>query len=159
MNSLGKLKQIYQKNSLIHLPVYRLTRSKSYTETLSFLKESERWPKEKMDEWSLNQIQRIVDYAITHVTYYRDVYRSVGLESGHDIVRLSDFEKLPTISKSIIKENFEAFCSDEPELKRRNFCTSGTSMPFSFYLDESYVGREQAYFDYYWSTRGGVQRR
>ena len=155
MNKSGNLKQLYQKNSVIHLPVYNITRSKSYYNTLALIKNSRQWSKEETDKWIINSIKEIVNYAIENVPYYKDLYKTIGLVSGNDIKSFSDFEKLPTVSKEIIKDNYEAFYSSDKSLSRKEFCTSGTSMPFRFFLDKEYVGREQAFFDYYWNTRGG----
>ena len=155
MSKLGNLKKIYQNNRLIHLPLYRITRSKSYYETMTFLHETENWSKKKMDNWVLSQLRSIVDYAVKNDPYYRTIYGMIGLKSGKDIVTYSDFENLPTVSKSTIKEHFSDFISEEFGLKYKEYCTSGTQLPFSFLLDRCYVGREQAYFDYYWKKMGG----
>lgn len=148
------LRDVYLKNSLVHFPLYELTRGKGYGETLRFLREAEGWTKEMLNDWELAKLQDIVQYAIGHVPYYRNLYRNIGLTCGKDIDSFDAFRHLPTITKKDIKDNFDEFISDDPHLQRREFCTSGTSMPFSFFLDDCFNGREQAYFSYYWEKTG-----
>jgi phenylacetate-CoA ligase len=80
----------------------------------------------------LEKIQALLAWAWARAPFYRKRWQAVGLEPG-DIRSLSDFARVPTISKADLREDQAAnppfgsyLCVERPELQRIHG-TSGTS--------------------------------
>lgn len=88
-----------------------------------------------------SKLQRVVEYAYRHVPYYRRTFQLAGFEP-EDLRRdPSSFAKLPTLSKDIIRENWQDMMTTEP--KRREslteHATSGsTGHPLVFMEDSDF---------------------
>lgn len=155
MSLTRKLLTAYRTNSFFTLPLFRITRPRTFYQTLKFLKETENWTYEEMFSWQLKKIIEIVNYAYEHVPYYRKEYSRAGFLPG-DIKTISDFEKLPCVGKDSIKRDLKSFISDEADRIPYVVSHTGgsTDKPMEFYLDKYMDPRENAFFDYYWGKFG-----
>jgi len=93
----------------------------------------------------IKNLNKIVNYAQLNIPFYQDLYGKELIE----IKNLSDFEKLPIISKSQVrqysKQSNGAFLLN----------TGGTSgKPLSFYVDKNVWAREWAHMHYIWNFVG-----
>lgn len=150
-----KLIEMYKKNELINLPLYKLSRSKEFWHTYNFLKETETWNEQQIKEWQLNQLKSIVDYAYSNVPFYKTVYEKIGYEIG-GIKTFDDFEKLPFITKEDIKNHTEDFISKEIDSIPHiwNTTSGSTDKPLKFIIDKELNVKEEAYYYYYWEKYG-----
>jgi phenylacetate-CoA ligase len=116
--------------------------NKHYVEWIRFLRESEGWSKEQIEEYQLAELKRIVTYAYENTKAYRALYDSVGI-TPEAIQTVEDFRKLPFVEKETIRDNLEAFSTDVPG---RYYHTTGgsTGVPLGFYRDPVSWGRELA---------------
>lgn len=96
-----------------------------------FLRQSEQWSEQQMLDFRCEKLRAIVNIAVEHVPYYRNL----GLK--YDSIRsFDDLRKLPIISKQVIRSRGLAdFVSDYyPESCRLSMRSSGsTGEPFSYY--------------------------
>ncbi|MDH5770421.1 MAG: phenylacetate--CoA ligase family protein [Candidatus Bathyarchaeota archaeon] len=117
-------------------------RNKHYCEWIEFLKSTENWDEEKIAEYQLSEIKRIVNYAYENTIGYRKLYDSYGIKPSA-IKTIEEFQKLPLITKETIRDNFEAF---SVKMKGRKYITTGgsTGTPFGFYRDKIAFARELA---------------
>src|SRR3989338_10325616 len=77
--------------------------------------------------WKIKKLRSLVDWAFTTSPYYAELYRRVGYEVGA-IHSLSDFEKLPTISKDDVINNFPAgITSSKVDLEKCRWMSSSGS--------------------------------
>jgi phenylacetate-CoA ligase len=94
--------------------------------------------REELQTLQFGKLQRLVDYAYQHVPFYRRSFDRVGFQPG-DLKRdPTCFEKLPIVTKQLMRENPEEFFSDDPKLRNslRPHHTSGsTGEPFTFWED------------------------
>lgn len=113
-----------------------------YSNWLQFLRESENWSKEQVEEYQLNKRKRIVKHAYENTEAYRALYDSAGI-IPEAIQTVEDFRKLPFVEKEMIRDNLEAFSADVPG---RYYHTTGgsTGIPLGFYRDPVSWGKELA---------------
>lgn len=96
----------------------------------------------------LKKIQEIVEYAYFNVPYYKELFDKNGI--SYKINSFEEFEKIPYLTKDIIRNNLDKLKSKE-KIKSIRVTTGGTTgMPMEFYLDKKITINEVAFVDYYW---------
>lgn len=65
----------------------------------------EGWSAERMQDWQLVRIRRLVEHAYRRVPLYRDKYSAIGFLPG-DLHSWDDFRRLPTVTKAELVEGF-----------------------------------------------------
>jgi phenylacetate-CoA ligase len=117
-------------------------RNKYYCEWIRFLRASENWSKEQIEEYQLNEIKRIVRYAYENTNGYRRLYDDSGI-TPDSIKTVEDFRELPFVTKEMIRDNLEDFSVNT---RGRKYVTTGgsTGIPFGFYLDRIAFAKELA---------------
>ncbi len=119
-------------------------RNPSLAEHYAFLKESEKWPREKLRQYQWEKLKETLDYAYRHSAYYRRKWDEAGIRP--EMIRTAeDVKKIPVITKEeLIKFNDEIH-SDEHFPKQFFSITSGTTgQSLSFWKDENADSRNRA---------------
>jgi len=78
---------------------------------------------EKILENADKQLKNIVDYANTYVPYYNTLFAEYGI-SPESIESIEDLQRIPILTKDIIKKNFEEFTPKN--IKSLRFITNTT---------------------------------
>lgn len=145
----------YRLKDFFKSPIFAIRRKPLYYKYWDFVRNAFKWQPEQINEWQWAQVKKIVEYAYFHVPYYHEIYQNVGFEPG-DLKSWSDFEGLPSVSKSDIKENLENFYSDERrKISYRDDYTGGsTGQAMHFLIDDDLYYREDAVYRYYWASTG-----
>lgn len=101
------------------------------------------WKKIERDEiyykeWLISHLKKICLYANNHVPYYRELFDKCGF-IPEKMDSLDYFQRIPILTKEIVRNNFETLQSDEIKKLRPRMCeTSGsTGKPLHFYLDKN----------------------
>lgn len=107
-----------------------------FRETHALLQESQWWSREKLEEYQMRQLEKLLAHAYENVPYYRRVFDERGLKPK-DIQKLDDLRKLPYLTKDIIRENLkDLMARNYPKSKFRYATTGGSSaIPLGFYLE------------------------
>ncbi len=150
------LKKLYRENPYIFIPIYKFHHSKERRKYLRFLDQSERWSEDQMCVWQFKKIKETVEYAYSHVEFYRNKYKAVGYENG-DLKDWKDYYSLPCVSKTEIKNNPDLFLSDEYRTSgkyRVSYTSGSTDKPLKFYMPFEAQFKEEAFFEYYWAKYG-----
>ena len=106
-------------------------------------------PLEEKRKIQLKKIQEIVEYAYFNVPYYKELLDKNNI--SYKINSFEEFEKIPYLTKDIIRNNLDKLKSKE-KIKNIKVTTGGTTgMPMEFYLDKKVVINELAFVDYYWN--------
>lgn len=106
-------------------------------------------PLEEKRKIQLKKIQEIVEYAYFNVPYYKELLDKNNI--SYKINSFEEFEKIPYLTKDIIRNNLDKLKSKE-KIKNIKVMTGGTTgMPMEFYLDKKVVINELAFVDYYWN--------
>ncbi len=116
-----------------------------YRDALSLLKESETWDEKTLEAYQEKRLQILVNHCYVNVPYYREVFQQNGL-TPDDIRTVNDLQKLPFLTKKIIKKRKkDLIASNISFLNRERVFTSGsTGAPLDFYMDPTTRPMERA---------------
>lgn len=83
------------------------------------------------------QLQKMISFAYTYVPYYHNLFNSLKL-SPQDIKSIKDLEKLPILTKDIIKKKWDEFQpTNLSKINYYDWSTGGsTGSPFRFRLEK-----------------------
>jgi len=133
----------------------------------NFLKESERWSKEKLRKYQEKQLQKFLEQTVKHVPFYSKINISSedpfkNLEKFPIVQKETihgDLEKFPVMEKEIMQRDINKFLADNIPKKNTYYVTTGgttnrTGSYFGFNLDNSAYGKEWAFVMMAWRRVG-----
>lgn len=84
-----------------------------------------------------SQLRRIIDYAYSNIPYYHRVFKDLNI-TPEDVKGISDLEKLPILTKEIIKQNWDQFKPlNINKIKYYEWATGGsTGTPLRYRVDK-----------------------
>jgi len=111
---------------------------RSFYSTYKRLVENQWKSYEELKEEQEKQLREMVNFAYAKVPYYHKLFDSLKLRLD-DIAKIDDLEKLPVLTKDIIKRNWEDFKPvNLNKMKYYKRATGGsTGMPFKYRLSKS----------------------
>jgi len=121
-----------------------------------FLQQSQWWTKEKLEEYQMGQIGKLLNHAYETVPYYTRVFNERGLKPK-DIESFEDLKKLPYLTKDIIRENLEDLISTNYKKSKLKMITTGgtTGRHMNFYIEpRTDKAVEWAYISNLWNRVG-----
>lgn len=97
---------------------------------------SQYWPVERFRELQWKLLSRILDHCFTHVAYYRNLIKDLGLKRS-DFRSLEDLSLLPILEKDVVIQNHEDFKPDNfDKYHAQEVRSSGTTgTPIVLYWD------------------------
>jgi phenylacetate-CoA ligase len=120
-----------------------------------FAKEADKWDAEQVLDYQLAQLRRVLTLAYEKTEFYRETFRAVGFQPG-DFKKLEDLERLPTIDKATVRENWQRMMTrpmNDPSIDL--VTTGGTSgEPMRFYMSSSRHAPEFGHLTACWSRVG-----
>ena len=135
----------------------RFRYSKVFWNTYNFLQESQWWSKEKLEEYQMGELEKLLKHAYENVPYYRKIFDERGLKPK-DIQDFEDLKKLPYLTKDKFRYNFnnKKIISKNIKLSKLPLShTSGTTgKPLQFYENEDTRAKEWAFICHQWSRVG-----
>lgn len=129
---------------------------KVFRDTYKFLQESQWWSKERLEEYQMQQLEKLLKHSYENVPYYQRIFNERGLKPK-DIQCLNDLKKLPYLTKEIIRKNKEEFVSrTHSETQLEPAYTGGsTGSPLHFYYEKGVTApREMAFVWRMWNRYG-----
>lgn len=113
--------------SLAGLKMRRQRYSRTFRDAFAFLKESERWPRERQEKYQNEALRTIIRHAYGTVPYYRELFDGLHLKP-EDIRTTADLGRLPILGKQTVRERGKDMLSTAlPEAERRYGHTGGTT--------------------------------
>lgn len=165
MRKLAKKLPCLIKNSLKYtygLIPLSLRYGKVFWETYNFLQESQWWSHEKLEEYQMQQLSKLLHHAYEDVPYYRRVFDERGLKPK-DIQSFDDLKKLPYLSKEIIRKNKKDFISRVHSKRRLEQAHTGgsTGSPLYFWYERRFTSKKEMafvwrmwnWYGYYWRNK------
>ena len=107
------------------------------------LDDSQWWSPEKLEKYRLERLHRMLVKVEKHVPYYRDCFAGLGFKP-EEINSLADLQKLPLLTKAIIRTEGDRMKSDIAQGLAR-FNTGGSSgEPLIFFIGTERVSHDVA---------------
>lgn len=137
---------------------YEKRLGKVFWDTYNFLQESQWWSKEKLEEYQMQQLEKLLKHAYKNVPYYRKVFDKRGLRPK-DVRDFNDLKKLPFLTKEIIRNNLnDLMAKNLPTSMFQYVYTSGsTGIPLQFYNEQGVTSSREMAF--HWRMRGWIGYR
>ena len=100
---------------------------KDYYQWQDFLEKSQYFSLHELQEYQDNKLKQLITHAYKYVPYYRKIFRDKNL-TPEDIKEQEDLQKLPLLTKDIIRKNFhELISTKHPKNTLKLGHTSGTT--------------------------------
>jgi phenylacetate-CoA ligase len=93
---------------------------------LKSLKKSEWLKKDEILNFQLEELKRILNYSYKNVPYYKELFDSVGFKPT-EVVSIKDLEKIPILTKELVRQNYEKLKSSNYSKKVIHSHTSGST--------------------------------
>ncbi len=113
---------------------------------------------ETIKNYVFTRVKRIVEYAYINIPFYRDLYKSKGI-NPREIRTLNDLNSLPIISKSILQDVPLEMRSAKVKGRMLENTGGSSGQPLEFYIEPSSVPHEWAHMHEIWSHLGFAQNR
>lgn len=121
---------------MIHKLIYIIgqkIRNPSIKSIFSFLKKTEKWSLNELENYQLEKVNELLDFAIKYSTFYKEKYKDVNVK----INSLEDLKKLPYLNKEELLKNALSIQTTYSFKKVFKAVTSGTSgNSLTFFRDE-----------------------
>ena len=137
----------------IPLPFRYGTKYKYYRDLLT---ESKFWSKQKLEEYQMQRLEKLLRHVYENVPYYRRVFDEREIKP-EDIQNLSDFKNIPYLTKEIVRNNIQDLIARNYPKHKLLYQTTGgsTGAPLTFYHEKSVArSKEVAFFEALWSRVG-----
>jgi phenylacetate-CoA ligase len=121
----------------------------------NFLEESQWFNEEQLVEYQEKMLEKLIQYSYLHVEYYRNLMDEQRLKPS-DIKTIDDLQKLPILTKDIIKNNFKMLLSDEYSLKTvdKGHTSGTTGSPLEICYSKNLINYNYAMLDRQYSWAG-----
>lgn len=124
-------------------PLHELLKGHATSRVRHELEETQWWSRDRLDALRLQRLRDLLSHAYRYVPYYRDLLDQTGIGGG-DIARLEDLQRLPLLTKPLIRANDERLKSTQARRLSR-FNTGGSSgEPLIFWLGTERVSHDVA---------------
>ncbi len=141
-------------------PIYhRLPSAISYgpqfSPTLALLRKSQHWSEERLIEFQLSKLRKILQHSARHVPYYRNLFRKLGFDPER-VRDVADLRALPFLDKETVRANLEDLLAENIKPRQRLYFTTGgsTGVPLGVYNLRHSGGRERAFMLAQWERIG-----
>ena len=125
------------------LPLQERLKHHDTVAVLRKMEETQWWPRERVEALQLERLRQLISHAQQFVPYYRDLFKAIGLTAA-DVRTLADLQRIPFLTKPIIRSNLEGFKSEKAQHLAR-FNTGGSSgEPLIFFIGNERVSHDVA---------------
>lgn len=147
------LQSIWYLSPFISLVFYN-----TYRKWCRFLRSSQWWTSEQLQQYQLDRLKDLLKQAYEYVPYYRKKFISHNIHPS-DMRSVLDLQKFPLTRKENIRKNISLLkASNYPSLAFKRMVTGGTTgTPLPFYVEKGkWLGRHFA-FNRVYMERAGYQ--
>jgi phenylacetate-CoA ligase len=137
-------------------PLAEFSQGTHILKTLELLEDSQWRTSDQIRDFQEARLRELIQHSYANVPYYRSTFDRLGLKPA-DINSVEDLQKLPVLSKDIIRRNFpdNMIASNIPR-KRLTLCHSGgsTGEPLPYYQDRQAISWRFACLFRFWRWAG-----
>lgn len=154
LKSLPKPFQKIIKSTYGLLP-FSLRFGKVFSQTYNFLQESQWWSRKELENYQMDQLNKLLIHAYNNVPYYQNLFNKQGLKPD-DIQSLDDLKKIPFLTKDMVREESKDLIAKNYDIKNLYIShTSGTTgKPLQWYISLEEDQKEYASICHQWSRVG-----
>jgi phenylacetate-CoA ligase len=134
----------------------RVRYGRVFWETYNFLQESQWWSREKLEEYQMQQLSKLLHHAYENVPYYRRIFEERGL-TPRNIQSIDALRQLPLLSKSDIENRKHELVSVAHAPNKLEPAHTGgtTGSPLHFWYEKRVTqAKERAFFERMWRWHG-----
>ncbi|GAB4167793.1 MAG: phenylacetate--CoA ligase family protein [Calditrichia bacterium] len=123
--------QLYQNIFFRFLDVLR---ARNNIKRLKFLRKSQFWSKEQIENHQLTQLNKLLNFVVRHNRFYQEFYKDLSLP----LKSIQELEQFPILTKNHIRQHLEDLKSKNINSKRFVKTNTGgsTAEPMVFYWDK-----------------------
>lgn len=153
MSALRKLKRFFLVK--VGLPLADFRFGTHAHATLNQISEMNGWSREEVTAWQDQKVLELIAHFYTNTVYYRNMLDGLGLKP-EDFQTQADLAKLPTLTKDIIRENYDDLIpANIKSIPHKKATTGGsTGKPLKYLLDLKSWSFTTAIKIYSWETSG-----
>jgi phenylacetate-CoA ligase len=136
--------------------LYQLTTGRHILTRLDELNRNQWLNRDELLALQRDKLQRLLEYAYTYVPYYRRLFDQLGFKPA-DLIAPISFQKIPTLDKTLIRENFDDLLSTESQRQkqmRRDTTGGSTGQPLIFMIDTDIRDHMTAYLHHHLEWTG-----
>ncbi len=127
----------------ILFPLHERLKKHTSLKVKNQLNESQWWNQEKLQQLQITRLKKLLSSCAENVPYYQKILHEKGL-TAEDFNHISDLQKLPFLTKSLIRNNIDDIKALNAEGLSR-FNTGGSSgEPLIFYIGNERVSHDVA---------------
>jgi len=118
--------------------------------------ERSQWSNQKeIVEYQWARLKLLLNHAYNTIPYYRELLQGIGM-TPDDLREWSDYQKIPFLTKEIVRERTKDLISKPTNPSRLKYFTTGgsTGNPLGFYKLIDDEATEQAFMAYQWGLAG-----
>lgn len=130
------LNEFFIRNPLTGDALKFLSHYPQYIKKYNSLKESQWWSTENFKRYQLIKLRDLLNHAYQNVPYYKSLFDEHNINSK-DITSLEDFQKIPYLTKDIIRKNIHNLRAKNYPQYTFEYVTSGgtTGYPLGIYFE------------------------
>lgn len=138
------------------MPIYEKIKGKNLLYHLKNYESNLLLSKEQLEKKQWQALQKLLRHAFEHTLFYPKIWAKVGIYNIDDIKNMTDFAKLPLITKTDITEHYQEILADNFTNNIKKSTGGSTGEPFSFELNIDSNTRREAIMwrDYGWLGAG-----
>lgn len=127
----------------------------AYWHMKRFLSQAQWWDASTIRDWQFKKLKEIITFAYSTVPGYQELYRQAGFKPD-DFQSLGCLERLPFVTKELIRDNIKDFTSHSFTGRQLRYITTGgsTGIPFGFNLLSINTHIERAFMHSGWERAG-----
>lgn len=106
---------------------YGISYGPTFRYWLGFLKESEKWDRDTLDAYQVEQLKVLLIHSGKNIPYYKRIFKEYGFDPER-LQSLDDISMLPYLDKAILKRHYREFIAENiPRSGLISAATSGTT--------------------------------
>jgi phenylacetate-CoA ligase len=134
---------------------YGISYGPTFRSWLAFLNESEKWDRDRVESFQIEQLRDLLIHAGKTVPYYRKVFGEYAFRP-EKLQSIDDLKALPYIDKEIIRDRITEFLADNSAGRAlfRKDTSGSTGIPLAIYSNKEAEEKHWATVVYAWSKVG-----
>lgn len=123
------------------IKLYDTLTGRSFLNRLEELNRTQWLSRDELLARQRDKLHRLLEYAYQHVPYYQRVFREISFTPADFLTDPASFQKIPTISKAVISENFDSMVTKDPARQKDlilNHTGGSTGRRLTFMQDSNF---------------------